>query len=108
MQVLTELECNRCLGATGSSCLAFSTFCGVMTFFRSHSYPDNVAREPRGMPLAYFPLRSPEASGLHIVVPKPISRYKGRYSSSTRSRWSILYGVVPFEEESDHILEQAR
>src|SRR6266702_4581020 len=74
-----------------------------MTLFLSHSYPGNVAREPEGMPLAYFPLRSPEASGLHIVVPSPISLYRGRYSSSTRSRCSMLYwgcsicgGVRPY------------
>src|SRR5437660_632176 len=55
-------------------------------FSRNHPYPSSVAREPGGTPFLYLPVRSPEASGLQIVVPSPISRYNGRYSTSTRSR----------------------
>src|SRR5213594_3068343 len=89
--------------AIGSSFLTFSMFSAVITFALSHSYPFRVARDPGGVPFAYFPLSSPDESGLHIVVPNPISLYRGRYSFSTRSLCSRLYcgcsiwgGVRPF------------
>src|SRR5208282_2135042 len=54
--------------------LTFSIFCGVITDSFNQSYPCNVAREPEGIPLLYLPVSRPDASGLQIVVPNPISR----------------------------------
>src|SRR5712692_9600649 len=71
--------------ARGSSFFAFAIFSGVRVCSFSHSYPSRVARDPGGTPLLYLPLKRPEASGLHIVVPRPISRYNGKYSFSTLS-----------------------
>src|SRR5512135_423835 len=43
------------------------------------------------MPLRYLPVSRPEASGLHVVRPRPMSSYSRAYSCSTRLRCSRLY-----------------
>src|SRR5690242_312997 len=63
--------------AMGSSLLTFAMFSGVIRFSRNQPYPSSVAREPGGIPLLYLPVKSPEASGLQMVVPSPISLYNG-------------------------------
>ena len=55
--------------ATICSFLTFSIASWSVNLSRSHSKPFSEPRDPVGMPLLYFPVSKPEASGLYIVEP---------------------------------------
>ena len=81
--------------------LVFKLFASVVIFFAfsilsfavspivasfNHSIAGRFNRVSVGMPLLYFPVSNPDASGDQMVVPKPISEYKRSNSTSNLSR----------------------
>ncbi len=44
-----------------------------------------------GTPWRYLPVSRPEASGLQVLSPSPMSWKRWRYSASTRFLWKRLY-----------------
>ncbi len=77
--------------ATPSSCATTSFFALSVRPCTRNCMRGMAPRLPAGMPLRYLPVRSPEASGLHVVSPIPMSSYSRAYSFSTRVRWKRLY-----------------
>ena len=60
-----------------------------------------AAREPRGVPLRYWPVSTPRPSGDQGKKPSPNARTAGSTSTSARrasseySTWALLIGVRP-------------
>ena len=62
------------MGASSRALAIRSWPSALSNILRSHSYPGRLAHVPSGMPSLYFPVNRPLASGLKMVVPRPISR----------------------------------
>ena len=81
MTVLTFLffkhhSIDNCDGVIPNLVAIFCTFFIFLTSTEfkdspSHSYPFTVNLDFLGIPLSYFPVNNPDASGDHIVVPSP-------------------------------------
>jgi hypothetical protein len=77
--------------AMGANCATAAFFFSSVKPSRREAMVCIAPRLPAGAPLPYLPVSRPEASGLQVVRPRPMSLYRRAYSCSKRRRWNRWY-----------------